>query len=560
MGLGAVLDRVVGVLSPGMAARRMSARRYVETMERVRAYEGASWGRRLKGWNTSGGSADAETQNALEILRNRCRDMVRSVPWAATAINVLEDETIGAGIVPTVMVPAQDSDRSRREARRLSGLVQEAWATWAEELGESDPEGRVDYYGQQAQILRSCAEAGEGLVRQRFRRQRDAMFVPLQLQLLEPDHLDSTRTQRLRDGGAIVQGVEFDPIGRRRAYWLFRDHPGNTTLPVGTSRFESVRVPASSVLHVFRPERIGQTRGVPIGAAAIVKLREVADAQDAHLVRQKIAACFVGFVHSADPETSGFAKPTSSGELPEDDKFEPGLFQHLPFGTEIKFGNPPTVEGFREFVELDLMAVASAFGVSYESLTGDFSRVNFHSGRLGRIRQGQNVRKWRAKALMPGFLRPTFRWFLEAAVTAGRLPEEALAARAVWTPPPMALTDPSREIRSAKEEVRAGLTSLSDAIRARGRDPRAVLEQLAQDVQLLDELGLRVESDGRTAGAGQAQASADRAAPNGRGASPPALPERTNGRARSLDQVLEDLRVDSPELAEALEEALEALA
>ena len=75
--------------------------------------------------------------------------------------------------------------------------------------------------------MRSLVESGEVLVRLRERRVEDGLPVPLQLQVLEADHLDSGKTEELRDGGFILQGIEFDALGRRRAYWLYPTHPGD---------------------------------------------------------------------------------------------------------------------------------------------------------------------------------------------------------------------------------------------------------------------------------------------------------------------------------------------
>ena len=54
-------------------------------------------------------------------------------------------------------------------------------------------------------------------MRIRERRIEDGLPVPLKLQLLEPDHLDAGKTGDLPNGGFVVQGVEFDALGRRRA-------------------------------------------------------------------------------------------------------------------------------------------------------------------------------------------------------------------------------------------------------------------------------------------------------------------------------------------------------
>ena len=68
--------------------------------------------------------------------------------------------------------------------------------------------------------------SGECFVRMRPRRLEDGLAVPLQLQVLEADFLDATKSGAL-GAGRLVQGIEFDPVGKRRAYWLHGEHPGD---------------------------------------------------------------------------------------------------------------------------------------------------------------------------------------------------------------------------------------------------------------------------------------------------------------------------------------------
>ncbi len=105
----------------------------------------------------------------------------------------------------------------------------------------------------------------------------------------------------LPNGGFIVQGVEFDPLGRRRAYWMFPVHPGEVAM-FRRASLTSQPVPASSVLHLFDRLRPGQVRGVPWLAPVILKLRDLDEYDDAELVRKKIEACFAAFVTGSDDE------------------------------------------------------------------------------------------------------------------------------------------------------------------------------------------------------------------------------------------------------------------
>ena len=60
-------------------------------------------------------------------------------------------------------------------------------------------------------------EGGEVFALRRRRRASDRLAAPVQIQLNEADHLDGAKFDNRADGGRIVQGIEYDALGRR---WL----------------------------------------------------------------------------------------------------------------------------------------------------------------------------------------------------------------------------------------------------------------------------------------------------------------------------------------------------
>ena len=73
-------------------------------------------------------------------------------------------------------------------------------------------------------------EGGEALIRIRYRRPEDGLAVALQLQVLEPEHLPVTLNTTVENGNVIRAGIEFDGLGRRVAYHLYRAHPEDGAL------------------------------------------------------------------------------------------------------------------------------------------------------------------------------------------------------------------------------------------------------------------------------------------------------------------------------------------
>ena len=94
---------------------------------------------------------------------------------------------------------------------------------------------------------------GGVILRRRYRKAEDGLLIPMQIQVMEIDHLDTQRTESLATGGRIIGGVEFDPIERISAYWLFP--PCTWRGGAVAKALTSVRVPAEDVIHLFEQER-----------------------------------------------------------------------------------------------------------------------------------------------------------------------------------------------------------------------------------------------------------------------------------------------------------------
>src|SRR3546814_14365924 len=98
-------------------------------------------------------------------------------------------------------------------------------------------------------LFRSCCmvDGVEAFGRVRLRRKTDVLTVPLQLQVLECDYVPFDKNEDLCGGAYIEQGIEFDRIGRRVGYWMFRQHPGDPSNR-GFQNATPIRVPASAAI------------------------------------------------------------------------------------------------------------------------------------------------------------------------------------------------------------------------------------------------------------------------------------------------------------------------
>jgi lambda family phage portal protein len=480
-----LLDRAIEFAAPVWGAKRAAARMM---LDQARGYAAAKAGRRTDGWIAGGTSANAEIGAQAGLLRARARQLVRDNGYAAHAIRQLSAKTVGAGIVPRLAVDAAEIERK-----------QAARATWDAFSDNCDPAGRTDFYGLQALVARTMFESGECLIRFLPRPASWKMRVPLQLDLLEPDYLDSAKTRALENGGWIVQGVEYDQYGRRVAYWLFDEHPGDTGFSSLRGSFVARRVPAGDVLHVFNPLRPRQARGVSAFAASAMRLRDLEDYADAELMRKKIAACFAAFVKSdkgAARSPLGGAGATEKDGDRTIERLSPGAINYLQQGEDVTFATPGEAGGYVEYMRQELRAIAAGVGVTYEQLTGDLSQTNYSSMRGGKIDFWDVLDQLQHHVFVPQLCRPAWNrvFALEAAL--GRR-DPSVEYRAIWTPPRRRWVDPAKEVAAARDEVRSGFVSLRAKIAETGEDPDEVISEIAADNKRLDAAGIVLDSDPR---------------------------------------------------------------
>jgi lambda family phage portal protein len=467
------IDSAIGLISPQAELRRLRARALISEL---RGYEGAKRGRRTDGWRTSGASANAEALPSLPALRARSRDLVRNSPHATKALSELVSGVFGTGIRPV-----------------WGKSTRAAWKTWAEE--ECDAEGQLDFHGLQRLIGNCFFESGEVLVRFRIRRPEDGLRVPLQLQVLEPDFLDSSR-MGVVEGNLVIGGVAFDRLGRRVGYWLFPEHPGEVAIV--PKSLQSRFVPATEVVHLYSKDRPGQVRGVPQCAPVILKHRDFADYQEAELMRKKIEACFAVFVRGDDDSLSiGALKDAPAGSAtgtPKSETLRPGMIKYLKGAEDVSFANPTPSASGGQFESGMLHTMAAGWRLTYERMTGDFSKVNYSSARAGENLFRDYVEQVQWLTVIPMLLRSvTTRWAVTAKLAGVIADGEERPTD--WTTPRLRYVDPAKEIKADKEAMLGGLKSWREGLRERGYDPDQVLAELIEERKAFAAAGLLVDTN-----------------------------------------------------------------
>ena len=422
-------------------------------------FEAAKETRRTSGWWASNSGPNSDLRQAWHWLVRRHQDLADNDAYASRAVGVIVNNWIGDGIMSTP-----------QGATRRYKL---AWKDWVDSP-ETDFYETHDWYGNQAVGARTTAVRGAVLVRKRVHPELFERYgiVPLQVQMLEPDWLDFNKD----NGIDILFGQQFDSSGRLQGYWIRDKHPGEMLLGTGI-KIQSTLVSKEEISLHFDSRRAGQRMGLPFGTAAILTLRDMGDIRAAQQLKDKIAACFFGVTYDSDPQAEASKDPDKDGLA--FDTIEPGAVEHLPPGRNFQAFNPPSSGDFvsthREYAH----AVAAAYEITYESLTGDLSNVNYSSFRGGWLEFSRRIAYLRGKVSTSGMLSPVCRWHDELARMTG-----LLKGPMKWThtPPRREMIDPTREIPALIAAVRAGIMSLSEVQRSFGYVPEEVIAELAADM------------------------------------------------------------------------------
>lgn len=466
-----LVDRLIGWVNPTAGIQRHFARQRLE-----RAYEAAS---PRDGWRPrrSGASANADHMADSSAVRNKARALVQNVPYVAAGLEGLVAATIGCGIIPRA---------TGKEKDKINDLFN-AWAKVC------DADGRFDYYGMQAAAYRAMEQDGEVLIRLRFRRPSDGLPVPLQLQLLEIDWLDSAKTGTY-NGNQIINGIEYDMIGAVAAYWLWDQHPGDINV-TRKGRSQSQRIPAESIIHLFNAQRPGQGRGFSRLAPVIARVRDLQLYEDAELARKnletRLSVLASGDLSQmANPASYGeagdpAAKARNSGDLGE---LASGTVTQMPDGVNFTVIEPKAAPGYVEYVKHQLHIIATGMGVTYEMVSGDMSEVNFSSARGRQLTLRRSITQVQWLVIVPKMLNRIHSAFIDAAYLARKI--QTIDKSVDYSTPKWDYVNPEQDVKADLAEIGGGLSSLSEKLRQRGYNPKEVYAEIKSDFDQLKEMGV----------------------------------------------------------------------
>lgn len=458
-------------------------------------------------WGISAFNANRELRHNLANLRARSRDLERNDPYFKKFLELVETNIVGAngiGVQSRAGDTGPAPDYKFIQDKAANAIIEREWAAFSR-TGQFEVTSKLSRSAFERLLIRAIARDGEALVKTVA---DTSSRWGIRFQILEADWLDETYNEDRPDGSRVIMGVELDPSGLPVAYWLLKNHPGDTR----NSR-ERVRYPAGTLRHYFIAERPEQVRGVPWGHAALSRLYQLGEFDDAAILAARLGADKFMVLEDAE----GMAAEMADGTLAApDDANGPGIndatgalyFQSqkgsidiLPRGTKVADWDPnyPS-DTYGPFVLAALRGVASGFGISYESLSNDRSGVTWTSIRHAVLDEREH---WKT---LQDWLIETWAWdsytaWLDAALLSPKRPLNYLppAKRDKFLAPSFNgrrwdWVNPKDDIEAKEKALTLRLTSHRRVLAEQGMDLEEVLAEIQDDRALAESYGIDLDA------------------------------------------------------------------
>ena len=445
----------------------------------------------------------ANNPTVRRILRARARYEVANNSYARGIVLTLANDVVGTG--PRLQL-LTDNDSANR-------TVEQAFVQWAEAVRLAE----------KLRTLRMArAESGEvfalltanpalqTLVKLDLRLiEADQVATPMEAVDRRPKAEGSPASARSLQPAASVDGIVFDAFGNPVEYHLLRGHPGDASA-IGPSLLGFDRVPASAMLHYFRTDRPGQSRGIPEITPALPLFAQLRRYTLAVIAAAETAADFAAVLYT-DAPANGEADPVEPMDLVE---LERRMATVLPGGWklgQVAAEQPATTYG--EFKQQILNEIARCLNMPFNVAAGNSSGYNYASGRLDHQTYYKSIRVDQAhmgRVVLDPLLGA---WLDEATLVEGLLPQ---AMRRIlplpehqWFWDGVEHVDPAKEANAQATRLASHTTTLAYEYARQGRDWEAELRQRAKEVVLMRELGLGESAVGSPQSAAQDNAADD---------------------------------------------------
>lgn len=412
-----------------------------------------------KHWaNADSLSARAAISPAVRrVVRIRSRYEAENNSWYAGILRTAVNHIIGNGPRLQMLTPNQEAN----------ARIERAWQQWAR---------RIDF----ADMLRTMAEAywrdGEVFAMRAERPQN--WPLTLDIRTFEADQISNPWDATAYNDAFVDDGIRFDRSTNELQIYVYNHHPGSN---VPLSTLDGQWYSAKEVLHLFRAERPGQTRGIPRATPALQTLPIMRRQELATLYSAETAANFAMYLKSNSPALDPAASPADFAEI----ELTRNMLTTLPAGWEIGQVEPKQPGPLYEmFQRQALQSFSRCTNMPYTLAAGTGKDANFSSFKGDMKNVWEPEVQCEQSRIEWAIVEPVFAWFLESAVYVPGLLDGLPSISAIdhrWHWPPLPELDAIDSANAAAIRLSTGQSTPTEEHARRGKDWATESQRAAAD-------------------------------------------------------------------------------
>ena len=210
-----LIDKALLPFDPQRVASRLKARAQVQSFEAM--LPGAGGGTSGSGagsrwWTPFARDASDDTLRHIATQRAASRELVRTNPIAAGAINTSVDRIIGTGLAFVSSPDRRVLGWSADQTEEWKATTQAEFSLWADDAQACDFTGEQTFYQAQGTAVRGAKESGDIFTLLPTAERTRMQPYSLRFQLIEADRVGNPIGQMDRD--TMAAGIKFGPGGR----------------------------------------------------------------------------------------------------------------------------------------------------------------------------------------------------------------------------------------------------------------------------------------------------------------------------------------------------------
>ena len=456
-----IIDSAISLFNPIAGLKRQQARNAL-SFAKERKYDAVSKSER----NTFNFLADTSTKTEVSLASKGLavigNDLANNNPLAKRIGNVWANNATGTGVKCEV-VPIRDNKLAKKKAKEIE-LAFDQWC----KSKDSDFNGIVNFYKMQNLSTKSMVLKGGLFLRKHITAKGD-----LQIQMLDQSRLDTNKVDV--GGDRVIDGIQYNKDYQVVGYW-FRGE--------GNDSYKSTFVKAENIAHLFNVDKAEQHIGISWLAPVALLLEKYATLIDAKLMQQQISACFALVVEEPNQELG------LTGSDDRVDELEPALITYVKAGSVPHTISPPKADNASQFESALKNDIAVGVDLTYEMLTGDYTKTNFASGRMSKSEFNGCLTHVQECVISP-VLDKVFSWFVQVYSVKNNLSRNEFMPE--WIFPLISSANPVEEFDVRMAKVRHGMLSPSKACKQGGEKLENVVEQWKKDKELFGDLPFDID-------------------------------------------------------------------